>query len=170
MRCFRLGPNGANWYSVTWGRFCHLSVSQFIRSMPKKFLKRWCGSILVCMPANVLDYWKVLTLWFLPFQRRQFYSRWSAESLWKMRPEWGNCFLFIFWLHSSCSQVSGTCKWKTCWGSTWLISNFCLVPLSHWPLNYLLACLGCVAAAERGGWRSIQYGWHVPCFPTACHM
>lgn len=76
---------------------------------------------------------------------------------------------WFFWSHFSSSHVSGTREWKTCWGSTRLISDLCLVPLTHWPLNYLLSRLCCATTTGRQG-RSLQYGWHVPCFPTARHM
>lgn len=62
------------------------------------------------------------------------------------------------------TSVSSTCEWKTCWGSTRLISDLCLVPLTHWPLNYLLSGLCCATTTGRQG-RSLQCGWHVPCFP-----
>lgn len=56
-----------------------------------------------------------------------------------------------------------------CWGSTWLRSDFCSAPLTHWPLNYLLSRLRHAATTGRQG-RSLQYGWHVPCFPSTRHM
>lgn len=108
---------------------------------------------------------EVLTLWF-SFSEETVFLAPSAEGLWEMRPEWVQGVLSIFWLHFSCSQVSGTCKWKTCWGSTWLISNFCSVPLPHWPLNYLLLRPGLRGSRwEAGG--SLQYGWHGVSLPTA---
>lgn len=105
----------------------------------------------------------VLTMWaFLPFFRDSFPE--SIHEGWGLR-ESGACFLVTFLLFACQWHL----QWKTCWGSTWLRSDVCSVPLTHWLLNYLLSCLHCAATTGRQG-RSLQYGWHVPCFPTACHM
>lgn len=149
--CCSFGPNGVNSSSVTWGRraLCTCTCLAVYMKYANDISKEVLWEHFTSRFSKYAWLPEVLTLWFFPFLRRYFFSCWSAESLWKMRPEWIKCFLSTFWLHFSRSQVSGTCKWKTCWGSTWLISNFCLVPLTHWPLNYLQSCLGCVAAAKR---------------------
>ena len=122
------GPNGVKSRSVTGGGWCTfacLAVSmKYANDISKEALWEhfsWHFSKYTWLP-------EVLTVWLFPFLRRQFCSCWSADSLWKMRPERVPCSLSLLWLHFSRSQVSGTCKWKARWGSTWLISDLCSVP------------------------------------------
>lgn len=74
----------------------------------------------------------------------------------------------VSWLPSSCSQVSGTCNGRLAEVAPGWEATFAQSPLTHWPLNYPLSCLRCAATIGRQG-RSLQYGWHVPCFPSARH-
>lgn len=112
---------------------------------------------------------EVLTLWFFPVCGDSF----SRAGLPRVCERWGlsesNAFFlfsaFIFLVHKSVAPANGRLAevapgwlaapaWSLSHSDRWITSSHAW---AAWP-----------APSRRQG--STQYGWHVLCFPTACHM
>ena len=161
-----MGLNPAPWLEAGG---VHLPVWQVLRSMPMKFLRRHCGSILVGIWANTLDCQRCSRCGGFPFRGDSF----AHSGLQSVCERWGLSesharFLFygyIFLVHKSVAPANGrladvapgwlaTCAWS---------------PVTHCPLNHLYAA-GARRPPPRGRQRSLQHGGHGLRFPPACHM
>lgn len=143
-----------------------LAVSmKYANELPKEVLGEHLSSRLSKSP------WlpEVLTLWFFPVCGDSF----SRAGLPRARERWGlresNAFFlfsaFIFLVHKSVAPANGRLAEVA---AGWLAAPaWCLSHSDRW-ITSSHAWAAWPAPSRRPG--STQYGWHVLCFPTACHM